>query len=340
MKILVVDDDKDSCAAMCWFLRDQYHEVTECNDAGQALALAAAFDYPMVLTDINMPGMSGLELLQAISELPDSWRTDVVLYTGYGDMKSAIQALRAGAYDYLLKPVDAQELAHVIERVAEHQGLIRENRQLNRNLDVQVKAATQETEQELTRVRELLVKNTVGTIGLFSDSMRGAVEMAHKYHTDRTLPILIQGETGCGKEIIARLVHFGSGELPAGSGPFVDINCAAIAPHLFESELFGYEAGAFTGSLARGQKGKLDAAAGGTLFLDEIGEMPSELQAKLLRVIQEREYYRVGGLKKIKADVRIICATNMDLAKNIEKGVFRRDLYYRLKVGHILLQPL
>ncbi|MHC1746135.1 MAG: sigma-54-dependent transcriptional regulator [Negativicutes bacterium] len=340
MRILVVDDDKDSRVAISWFLRDQEHEVTECANAKEALALVSIEDYPLVLTDINMPNMSGMELLLSISALPESWRTDVVLFTGYGDMKSAIDALRAGAYDYLLKPIDAQELALVIDRVSEHQALVRENRQLTNHLDAEVQAATDETKRELRNTRKLLAKTIIGSMGIFSDSTQSTIDLAQKYHTDRSLPVLIQGETGTGKEIIARIIHFGLSALETAAGPFVDINCAAIAPSLFESELFGYESGSFTGGSTRGQKGKLDAAAGGTLFLDEISEIPLEKQAKLLRLLQEKEYYRVGGLKKCKADVRFIFATNVDLEKQIEAGLFRRDLYYRLKVGQIFIKPL
>jgi two-component system, NtrC family, response regulator AtoC len=174
-------------------------------------------------------------------------------------------------------------------------------------------------------------------VGFFSEAMRALVSQAQKYHTDRTIPVLIEGETGTGKEIISKMIHYGNLEFTA---PFVDINCAAITPNLFESELFGYEAGSFRGGLSRGQKGKIDLAAGGTLFLDEVGEIPLELQGKLLRVIQEKEFYRIGGLRKIKADVRIICATNSNLEQAVAKGTFRKDLYYRLKVGHIQIPSL
>jgi len=154
------------------------------------------------------------------------------------------------------------------------------------------------------------------------------------------VPVLIQGETGTGKELIAQAIHYGLSGTDKEKGNFVAINCAAITPSLFESELFGYEAGAFTGSLARGQLGKLDLARNGTIFFDEISELSLELQGKLLRVLQEKEYYRVGGLKKVKFSARVICATNVDLAERVEKGLFRRDLFYRLNVAHISLPPL
>lgn len=339
MDILLVDDDRHSREAVAWFLREQDHAVTECDNAKEALAKWKLGDYPFVLSDIQMPGMSGIELAQAISTQPDSWRTDVVLFTGYGDMKTAVAALRAGAYDYLLKPVDAQELASIAQRVSEHQALLRENKELTENFDAKLQSATQNTELELNRMRKMVAESIIGNVGVFSPGMQQVVDLAQRFHTDRALTVLIQGETGTGKEVIARIIHYGS-HLKTSAGPLVEVNCAAIPHNLFESELFGYEGGAFSGSLSRGQKGKLDAAVGGTLFLDEIGEMPPEMQAKLLRVLESREYYRVGGLKKIKADVRVICATNVELEKKMEEGTFRRDLYFRLKVGHIVIPPL
>lgn len=202
----------------------------------------------------------------------------------------------------------------------------------------EVRAATEETRQELSRLKQM-VSSSAGlrNIGFFSEDMRRLVRQAKKYHSDRSIPVLIEGETGTGKEVLARIIHYGEMKEQL---PFVDVNCAALTPSLFESELFGYEAGAFTGGLTKGQKGKLDIAQGGTLLLDEVGEIPLELQGKLLRVIQEKEFYRVGGLKKIRTDVRIICATNCNLERSVEQGTFRKDLYYRLKVGQLLIPPL
>ena len=340
MRILLVDDERSSREAVKWFLIRQEHEVTECSNGEEALKRVAAEDYPMVLSDIRMPGMSGTELAMTIKKLPDSWRTDIVLFTGYVDTQTAVAALRAGVYDYLQKPVDAKELASVIERIAEHQALLRENKTLTERFDDVVNAATEETRHELSKMKQLVAESAIGKVGVFSESMRALFAHAQKLHTDRSIPVLIQGDTGTGKEIIAKIIHYGTGTDKAPSGAFVDINCAAIAANLFESELFGYEPGAFTGGMTKGQKGKFDLAQGGTLFLDEVGEIPPELQGKLLRVLQEKEYYRVGGLKKIKTDVRIICATNVPLEERVESGSFRRDLYFRLKVGHITIPPL
>ncbi|CAG35206.1 sigma-54 interaction domain-containing protein [Desulfotalea psychrophila] len=174
-------------------------------------------------------------------------------------------------------------------------------------------------------------------LGFFSAQMQEVVRHAEMYHTDRSIPVLIEGETGVGKEIIAKIIHFGRSKSLL---PFVDINCTAISPSLFESELFGYDSGAFTGAVSRGKQGKLDCAHGGTLFLDEIAEIPTELQAKLLRVLEEKTFYRVGGLRHIPTDIRVIAATNIDFDSHVADGSFRKDLYYRLKVGHIYIPAL
>lgn len=338
MRILLVDDDASSREAVSISLKLLGHELTVCKDGEEALRRFEQTDFPMLLTDIRMPGMSGIELLRAVKERPDGWRTDIVLFTGQADVDSAVAALRGGAYDYLLKPVDARQLDLVAGRISEHQSLLRENRDYKDNFTQIVSEATEETRRELETAKKRIRESAVGKVGTFSPSMTAVMELAFKFHSDRAIPVLIQGETGVGKEIVARGIHFGAGI--QNDGPFIDINCAAIAPTLFESELFGYEAGAFTGAAVKGQKGKIEAAQGGTLFLDEVGEIPLELQGKFLRVLQEKEYYRVGGVKQIKADVRIVCATNVPLEERVEAGVFRKDLYYRLKVGNIIIPPL
>ncbi|NPV89932.1 MAG: sigma 54-interacting transcriptional regulator [Firmicutes bacterium] len=202
----------------------------------------------------------------------------------------------------------------------------------------EVNKVKRETEIKLEKFKKV-VTHSIGleNIHFISPEMKSIYEIAMKHHKKRSMPVLIQGETGTGKDVIAKIIHFGSLD---DTKPFIDINCAAISPTLFESELFGYEPGAFTGGLSKGQKGKFDLARGGTLFLDEIAEIPIDLQAKLLRVIEEKMFYRVGGLSKIHTDVRIICATNLDLEKRVAEGAFRKDLYYRLKVGGINIPPL
>lgn len=331
-----MDDEKDSREAVAKFLTRLGHQVRECGDGKEALKVFSTDYFPLVLSDIKMPKMTGLELLDAISALEKE--TDIVLFTGHGDMDSAIAALRAGAYDYLLKPINIEDLATIIEKIACRRALQIENNRLAELFGEDEETTTEETQQGLVLLKKIAVQCMgLGPIGIFSKKMKEIFLQTQKYHYDRSIPVLIQGETGTGKEMVARATHFGDNQ---SNTPFIDLNCAAINPTLFESELFGYEAGSFTGGLAKGQKGKIDLALGGTLFLDEIGELPLELQSKLLRVIQEKEFYRVGGLKKIKTDIRIICATNVDLEKQVEEGRFRRDLYYRLKVGHILIPPL
>ncbi len=338
LNILLADDDQSSRFQVGEFLRELGHSVVECENGYESLKTFQTGQFHMVLTDIKMPKMTGLELLRKLKSMSDGQDFDIVLFTGHGDMGSAIEALRLGAYDYLLKPINVEELAAITERIAERQALRRENKILNDKFEIVVQAATKETRQELSRLKAAYLKSVgLGSMCIYSESMKNVFQYARKLHGDPAVPVLIEGETGTGKEVIARYIHYGDG---AATGPFVDINCAALSPSIFESELFGYEAGAFTGGLPKGQKGKIDMAEGGTLFLDEIGEIPVDLQAKLLRLIQEKEFYRVGGLNKIKTGVRVICATNVKVEEKIELGAFRQDLYYRLSVGRIFIPPL
>jgi DNA-binding NtrC family response regulator len=333
MRILLVDDEQEGRSFLANYLRLLGHTVTECVSGEEGLIAYHNSVFDMILSDIKMGGMSGIELVRKVKQVKREPEADVVLYTGFVDLELAIGALRAGAYDYLTKPINMDELKAILERVGEHKALLTKGQGLNKTGDEEagvfgtdIEGRSKVTEQE-----------NIGKIGIFSEAMRRVVCQAEQYHTDRSLPVLIQGETGVGKEIIAKIIHYGTSRT---SAPFVDINCTAITPSLFESELFGYEAGSFTGGVSRGQKGKLDMAMGGTLFLDEIAEIPIELQAKLLRVIEEKNFYRVGGLKKIKTDIRIITATNLNFEKRIAEGLFRKDLYYRLKVGQIIIPPL
>lgn len=338
MRILLVDDESEGRSYLARFLRLHGHTVTECTSGEEALQVYEEGTFEMVLSDIRMGGMTGIDLVAAIRARQQEPQADLVLYTGHVDVSLAIAALRAGAFDYLTKPINVQELHAVLQRVAEHQALLQENRMLTQHFDEKVREATADVRRQLEQLKELVADRAgIKKFCAYSPAMRRVVEQARRYHTDRSLPVLIQGETGVGKEVIANIIHFGDLEV---AGPFVDINCTAITPTLFESELFGYEAGAFTGGVAKGMKGKLDAAAGGTLFLDEIAEIPVEMQAKLLRVLEEKSFYRVGGLKKIQTDVRIIAATNLDIEKRIAEGLFRKDLYYRLNVGRLVIPPL
>jgi two-component system response regulator AtoC len=337
LNILLVDYATDSRAGIASFLREMGHHVTERSSVEEAYSTYTAGDFSMVLTDIKMPAMLGEDLLHRITVLPGE-KADVVLFTNYDDRGAAVNILREGAYDYLLKPVNVIELAAITDRIAEHHSLLRENKVLTERFGEEVQAVTAEAQREVSRLKKMLTQTAgLDNIGFFSLEMNQIMRLAKIFHEDRSIPVLIQGETGTGKEIISRIIHYDD---MVTQEPFIDLNCAALTPNLFESELFGYEPGSFTGGLTKGQKGKLDVAQGGTLLLDEVGEIPLELQGKLLRVIQEKEFYRVGGLKKVKTDVRIICATNADLEQRVEAGTFRRDLFFRLKVGHLVIPPL
>lgn len=338
MRILLVDDNEHSLQSLAVVLTDLGHEPVPMADAAKALDLAQREFFPLIITDIRMPNMDGLELLGRLKASPYSRQADVVIITGHGDMETAVDALRKGAYDYLNKPINARELAAVVDRCAEHQALLFENREYQQQFDKKVMEATRSLQQDLARAKRQLLK-AAGIENLIAESaaMKHVVEEAALYHADPTVPLLIEGETGTGKEVMARLVHFGEN---GNDTPFVAINCAAIPEQLFESELLGHEAGAYTGSTRKGQAGKLELAGTGSIFLDEVAEMPMLLQPKLLRVFEDRTFYRVGGVKRRDFNARIICAANRNLEELVEQGLFRRDLFHRLKVGHLHLPPL
>jgi two-component system response regulator AtoC len=322
MNILLVDDDKSSRKHIAEFLIQLGHSVVEADDGREALdKLNKNFD--LVLSDSRMPEMSGLDLLRELRRHPDGLDIEFVMFTAYGNMDSVIEAMRLGAFDYLLKPLQISELIVTLERLDKKQA-------------TPLHPIKTPNHTALYGDKKITLCNGP-EMGVFSAVMQELMQLADRMHQDRSVPILIEGETGTGKELLARYIHYGQEH---SERPFVGLNCAALTASIFESELFGYEGGAFSGALPRGHQGKLDAAQGGTLFLDEIAETPSSLQAKLLRVLQEKEYYRVGGLKQIKTDVRIICATNQKLEHMVEQGLFRADLFYRLNVGRLYIPPL
>lgn len=338
MRILLVDDNDHSLQSLAVVLTDLGHEPVPVTSAEKALDLAQREFFPLLITDIRMPGMDGLELLGRVKASRYSKDADVVIITGHGDMETAVDALRKGAYDYLNKPINARELSAVVERSAEHQALLFENREYRTGFDRKVQEATQTLRQDLARARRQL-REAAGLEGLVVESraMQELVKEAALYHSDPTVPVLIEGETGTGKEVIARLIHFGRN---GNETPFVPLNCAAIPDQLFESELFGHEPGAYTGSTRKGQPGKLEMAGKGSVFLDEVAELPLMLQPKLLRVFEDRTFYRVGGVKKRDFEARIICAANRRLEQLVDQGAFRRDLFHRLKVGYMHIPPL
>ncbi len=338
MRILVIDDNKESLQSLCMVLGDLGHEPTPKNNPLEAYELARAEFYPLIITDIRMPGLDGLELLSLLKQDPLAKESDVVLITGHGDMETAVDALRKGAYDYLNKPINARELAIVVDRCAERRALLMENQELKQDMEYKVAEVTQELRQNLDTIRDTLRSITgIGEVVAQTPAMQKIMREAMIFHSDPSVPVLLEGETGTGKEVMARLIHFGE---MGNDAPFMAINCAAIPHELFESELFGHEPGAFTGSRAGGAPGKLEQAGEGTLFLDEVAEMPLSLQPKLLRVLEERSFYRLGGVKKREFKARIICAGNRNMYEMVENGGFRRDLYHRLRVGHLVLPPL
>ncbi len=311
-KILIVDDDRSIRKGLSLTLGDRHH-VIAAKDGIEALALFAKEKPDVVLLDVGLPGMDGVEVLKnLIAKSPDA---TVVMATAVEDVKTVVNAIKYGAYDYLVKPIDSQELLLTIKHALE-----------NRNLKNQIR----------TIQKPCFDKYNFDLIGNY-EKIRNIVEIAKKASQSPDTPILITGESGVGKGVLAKATHYHSGETP---GPFVTVNCGAIAKELVESELFGYEPGAYTGARAEGRVGRFEEAGGGTLFLDEIGAMPLSAQVKLLAVLEDRTFYRIGGSQQISVSARIIAATNTDLEKAVEQGEFRRDLFFRLNVVRLDLPPL
>jgi two-component system response regulator HydG len=310
--ILVVDDDLAHRTMLKTLIGGWGYNITEADDGEKAIETVRQKAFDLILMDIRMVRVSGLEALKEIKKLNPA--IPVIIMTAYASVETAVKALKEGAYDYLTKPLDFDELKFTIERAMEHTRLKEENRHLRESL------ASQFNRQ-----------NLIGRSPAMARLMETIAQVAPSEAT-----VLITGESGTGKEMIAGAIHFNS---LRKDGPFVKINCAAITETLLESELFGHEKGAFTGADRR-KEGKFRQAEGGTLFLDEVSEMSPGMQVKLLRVLQEREITRVGGEEVIKVDVRVIAATNKDLIKEMDAGRFRDDLYYRLNVVTINVPPL
>lgn len=311
-KILIVDDEKNTREGLKWALESQSHEVILATDGEQALVLLGDHPVDLVVSDLRMPKMDGMELLQHVrEEFPD---TEFVMLTGHGTVETAVEAMKSGAFDYLMKPVNLEELGLLVKRVFEQRDLKKENERLRAEVN-----------------HRYGFENIIGN----SPSMHRIFQIIRQVAPTRA-SVLIQGETGTGKELVARAIHYNS---PRKSKAFVAVNCGALSQSLLESELFGHEKGSFTGAI-RQRAGRFEAADKGTIFLDEIGETTPEFQVKLLRVLQEQEFERVGGGKAVKIDVRVIAATNRDLRKEVDEGRFREDLFYRLNVIRIDVPPL
>ena len=311
-KIIIIDDERGIRNTLREILADEGHEVEVAENGKQGLEMAQAKAYDLIFSDIKMPEMDGLELLKALKEGEETAETPVVMISGHGDVETAVQALKMGAYDFLLKPLDLNRILITTKNALESKNLKQETKQLRRK--VVAKGATMVGESAaIMRVREIINKVA-----------------------PTEARVLITGPNGTGKEVVAHLIHEGSARANA---PMVEVNCAAIPSELIESELFGHMKGSFTGAV-KDRAGKFEQADGGTLFLDEIGDMSLAAQTKVLRALQESEITRVGSDKAIKVNVRVLAATNKNLAEEIEKGNFREDLFHRLNVIPIAVPAL
>ena len=309
--ILVVEDERNSRDGLERFLKRDY-EVLPAENGVQALEILNRRSVDIVLSDVRMPGMDGMTLLRRV--LARSPQPVFILITAYGSIENAVEATKLGAYDFLTKPVNLPHLELKLKQALRSRGLEAENRELHTQLD-----------------QRFGMENIIGQSAAIQEVFETVQQVSPSSAT-----VLIEGESGTGKELVAHAVHRLS---PRAKGPFVPVHCAALSSSLLESELFGHEKGAFTGANER-RRGRFELADGGTLFLDEIGEIDPSVQVKLLRVLEERRFERVGGQESVEVDVRVIAATNRDLRAMVEEGDFREDLYYRLYVVAVRMPPL
>jgi DNA-binding NtrC family response regulator len=312
MNILIADDDKNLRAVLARELSDEGHHLRETGSGIDAVSLVESEDYDVLILDLNMPGLGGIEVLKKIKALGIS--TEVIILTGHAAVPTAVEAMKLGAYDYLAKPFKIEELKAVVEKAYEKKNLRSENVLLKAQIKRQAAAARIITNDPV--MTEILETVKVVAVSDF--------------------PVLIYGESGVGKELVARAIHEAS---ERREGPFITINCGAIPENMLESELFGHEKGAFTGAYER-KLGLIEVANNGILFLDEIGELSQQLQGKLLRVIEGGVFFRVGGLKEMRVDVKFVSATNKDIKAEVEAGGFRADLYYRISALTVNVPPL
>ncbi|MGE9294758.1 MAG: sigma-54-dependent transcriptional regulator [Puniceicoccales bacterium] len=311
LSLLIVDDEKHTRDGLMAAFEDDY-EVTVARDADEALRLLDADEFNIVLTDLRMAGKSGLSVIDHAAKMP--YQPIVIMMTAYGNVETAVEAMKRGAYDFVTKPLNLEKLEILMKRALKSRSMEAENRQLHQRLDQKF--------------------SFQGIIGNSAPLQHVLEEVKQVAPTKAT--VMLYGETGTGKELIAQMIHQNS---TRSRSAFVPVHCAAIPANLLESELFGHEKGAFTGANER-RIGRFEAADGGTLFLDEIGEIDAPTQVKLLRFLETRTVERLGSMKPIKVDVRLVCATNRDLRAEVDAGRFREDLYFRLSVVPINLPPL
>jgi len=310
--ILIVDDEKNYPPILSAVLEEEGYETLTANNGLAALEIIKNSDVDLVLTDMKMPLMDGIELLERIKSIdPD---LPVIMMTAHGTVEKAVEAMQKGAYNYILKPFNNERLVIYVKKAMAMYSVVKDNRRLRNVVELQYNFG-----------------NLIGK----SNVMQNVFETIRKI-SPSSATVLIEGESGTGKELVAKSIHFNS---PRRDKPFIAVNCSALAENLLESELFGHERGAFTGAISM-KKGRFELADGGSLFLDEISELSQGLQVKLLRVLQERNFERVGGIKQIAVDIRIIAATNRQLKEEVKQGRFREDLFYRLNVINIVIPPL
>ncbi len=310
--LLIVDDERNYLLVLEDLLSEAGYQVMTADSGSKGLELALASDLDVLITDMKMPGLDGMTLLERVhAEKPD---LPVIMMTAFGSVEKAVEAMRKGAFDYILKPFKNEELKLTIRKAYEHHQLLRRNRYLTQELQDRYQFS-----------------NIIGK----SAPMQRVYELIEKVAPAKAT-VLISGESGTGKELIARAIHFNS---PRRDLPFITVNCGALPETLLESELFGHEKGSFSGAISQ-RKGRFELAHEGTLFLDEITEMSPSLQVKLLRVLQEMEFERVGGSTTLRVDVRVVAASNRNLKEEVAAGRFRSDLFYRLNVVHVQMPPL
>jgi len=317
--ILVADDEKSITEGLSALLKLEGYDAVTVNDGAKVITMMARKSFSVALVDLMMPGLTGIEILREVKRR--EWPTEVIIITGQGSIDSAVEAMKQGAYDFLTKPVEPKRIRSLIPKAVERYNLVVTNRRLaSRN-------------QQLAKTVERL--SGYGKIVGRAEKMQQVYDLIGAV-ADTTANVLVTGESGTGKELVAGAIHDQSRRR---NGPFVAVNCSAFPVSILENELFGHEKGAFTGALKE-KAGCFELADSGTLFLDEIGEMPPDTQSKLLRVLEERKFRRLGGTKEVEVDVRIVAATNRDVQTALKKGALREDLYFRLSVVEIELPPL